>query len=162
MIQIKKAIIEDKNTFINFTVELCEFNRNNHPSQNKYDDFENVVYEVKEKARKTFDQNGDDVLILIARIDSVPAGYALGRIYDEETYADNGTGRIGLLDEIHLNSSARGQGLGEKLIRELLKWMKDQDVNRVKLHAYTWNTKAREIYKKIGFHEYAVSYEKFL
>lgn len=40
--------------------------------------------------------------------------------------------------------------------------MKEKGVNRVKLHAYSWNNNAKKIYERNGFKEYAVSYEKFI
>ncbi|KAB3538544.1 GNAT family N-acetyltransferase [Alkaliphilus pronyensis] len=43
-----------------------------------------------------------------------------------------------------------------------MSWMKGQGINRVKLHAYSWNIKARELYQRNGFKEYVVSYEAFI
>jgi len=40
--------------------------------------------------------------------------------------------------------------------------MKEQRVNRVKLHAYSGNNNAKKIYEQNGFKEYVVSYEKFI
>jgi len=47
-------------------------------------------------------------------------GYALGKIYEENLGADNGTGQIGLFDELYLNSEARGHGVGQKLLDEAM------------------------------------------
>ncbi|GAB6154270.1 hypothetical protein JCM17380_30200 [Desulfosporosinus burensis] len=35
-------------------------------------------------------------------------------------------------------------------------------LSEYKLHAYSWNNKARRLYEKNGFRDYAVSYEIFL
>lgn len=56
----------------------------------------------------------------------------------------------------------RGLGLGKKLMDEVMAWFKHKGIDRVKLHAYAWNTKARSIYEEYGFNEYAISYEKFI
>ncbi|TCL62079.1 acetyltransferase (GNAT) family protein [Hydrogenispora ethanolica] len=69
---------------------------------------------------------------------------------------------MGLCDELYLNERARGLGIGKRLLDEVLRWMKERGIARVKLHAYSWNRRAQKIYEMCGFEEYAVSYEKFI
>lgn len=161
-VEIRQAEDKDKDTFVNFAVKLSNFNRTNHSDESKYDNYEMVMDAIKIKAEETFNSRNKDTLILIAELEGNPVGYALGRIFEEEEIADNGTGRMGLFDELFLDDAARGYGLGQKLLDETINWMKDQGINRVKLHAYSWNNHAKKIYEKNGFKEYAVSYEKFI
>jgi len=160
---IRRSKEEDENIFTYFTTRLVKYNQINH---NKIcisdDNCDLVMNAIQKKAEETFNNKNEDSLILIAECDSQPVGYALGRIYNEDETADNGTGRMGLLDEIFIEDSARGLGIGNKLIDETIKWMKEKGINRVKLHAYSWNTKAKKHYERKGFKEYAVSYEMFL
>lgn len=158
----RPAEAKDRNTYIDFTLQLSKFNRRQHHESCKYDDYNKVLQAIKEMAEDRFDNQSEDSLILIAELDNEPVGYALGRIYQEDKTLDNGTGLIGLFDELFIDKKARGFGLGQKLIDGILNWMKKQDVNRVKLHAYSWNDKAKRIYESKGFKEYAVSYEKFI
>ncbi|WP_408608995.1 hypothetical protein [Alkaliphilus pronyensis] len=37
-------------------------------------------------------------------------------MYEEDAAAENGTGTMGLFDELYINEIARGVGLGQKLI----------------------------------------------
>ncbi len=159
---IRQVRENDKNDFIELSVKLSRFNRKHHGDSCKTDDFQNVLEVIREKAEQTFLQRNDDILILMAEVDGNVCGYALGRIINEEPWVDNGTGRIGLFDELYLDKSARGLGLGQKLFNEVMSWMKQKGMNRVKLHAYSWNTHAQKIYKQNGFSEYAVSFEKFI
>ena len=76
--------------------------------------------------------------------------------------AENGTGIMGLFDELYIDDMARGAGLGQNLLDETMKWMKEQGINRVKLHAYSWNDNAKRLYERNGFKEYVVSYEAFI
>jgi len=76
--------------------------------------------------------------------------------------ADNGTGRMGLFDELFVDAVARGLGVGQKLLDKTISWMKEKGINRIKLHAYSWNNQAKRLYEKKGFREYAVSYEIFM
>ncbi|WP_082075335.1 GNAT family N-acetyltransferase [Desulfosporosinus sp. I2] len=128
----------------------------------KYDDYELVLSSIRERAETTFKTRNEDTLILIAEIDGIPLGYALGKIVEQEETADNGTGKMGLFDELFVDVSARGFGIGRKLIDNVTHWMEEKGISRIKLHAYSWNNNAKRLYEKYGFKEYAVSYEKFI
>lgn len=161
-VKIRQAVDNDKNTFINFVMRLSEFNRSNHDNVCKYDDYQAVLNALKKKAEETFNNRNEDILILIAELENKPVGYALGRIFEQDDIADNGTGLMGLFDELFVDDTARGFGVGQKLLDEIMMWMKEKEINRVKLHAYSWNNNAKKIYERNGFKEYVVSYEKFI
>lgn len=159
---IRRATNNDKEDFIEFSVELSKFNRSIHSLNNKYDDYAKVIKAIREKSAATFDNRNDDTLILIVTSEEKSVGYVLGRVYEEARYADNGTGLIGLIDELYIDYDFRGNGLGQILLDETMIWFKAKGISRVKIHTYKWNTKAMEIYEKNGFNAYLVSYEKFI
>lgn len=161
-ITIRQVIDSDREPFVNFTVQLSRFNRSNHDNQCKYDNHELVIDLIRNKAEETFNNRSENTLILIAELEDKPVGYALGRIFEEDKTADNGTGRMGLFDELFVDGTVRGLGVGRKLLDEIIKWMKKKEISRIKLHAYSWNNNAKRLYKKNGFKEYAVSYETFI
>lgn len=161
-IMIRKALDEDKNNYIEFVTKLSEFSRSNHREESKYDNYERVLDAIKKRAKKIFDNRNEDSLILIVFIEDKAVGYAQAKIYDEEKVADNGTGRVGLFDELYIDDSARGFGIGKKLLDEVVNWFEARSIKRIKLHAYSWNEKAKKLYEDNGFVEYAVSYEKFI
>ncbi len=41
-------------------------------------------------------------------------------------------------------------------------WMKENNINRIKLHAYSWNSNAIKFYERNGFEKYAISFEKYI
>lgn len=161
-VEIRQALDCDKEVYIDFAIKLNRFNRNHHDDECKYDDYQSVLNSMRCRAEKTFINRDDDSIILIAELEGRPVGYALGRIFEEDKTADNGTGRIGLFDELYVDDAARGLGLGQKLIDEIIKWMKEKKIFRIKLHAYSWNHNAKKLYERNGFKEYAVSYERFI
>ncbi|MEH7444501.1 GNAT family N-acetyltransferase [Bacillus sp. JJ1122] len=161
-VEIRQAVDSDRDIFIEYAVKLSNFNRNNHSNECTYDNYESVINTIKQNAYETFNSRNDDTLILIAELEGTPVGYALGRIFEENEAADNGTGRMGLFDELFLEDAARGHGLGQRLLDETVNWMKDKGINRIKLHAYSWNDHAKKLYARNGFKEYAVSYETFI
>ncbi|HYK72166.1 MAG TPA: GNAT family N-acetyltransferase [Pseudoneobacillus sp.] len=162
IVEIREAVDSDKDIFIEFAIKLSNFNRKNHSDECKYDHYELVMNSITKHAEETFNSRNDDTSILIAELEGKPVGYALGRIFVEDVKSDNGTGRMGLFDELFLDETARGLGLGQKLLDETIKWMKEKGINRIKLHAYSWNHHAKRLYERNGFKEYAVSYETFI
>lgn len=56
--------------------------------------------------------------------------------------------------EIAIDSSLRGQGLGQKVINEVIEYAKNKNLNRVILDADFRNKNARRLYEKIGFKEF--------
>jgi GNAT superfamily N-acetyltransferase len=161
-ILLRPAREGDKNDFVELSVKLIQFNREHHSGECKSDDFQKVLRALRVKAEQTFLHRNDDILILMAEVEEKVCGYALGRIIREEPWVDNGTGSMGLFDELFLDESTRGLGLGQKMIDEVMSWFRQKGITRVKLHAYSWNSHAKKIYEQNGFTEYAVSYEKFI
>ncbi|WP_432666186.1 GNAT family N-acetyltransferase [Wukongibacter baidiensis] len=159
---VRKALEKDRSNYVKFAIKLSEFNRSNHREECRYDNYDMVLDAIKRRSKKIFDNRNEDCLILTALIEDRAVGYAMAKIYEEEMVADNGTGRIGLFDELYVDDSARGFGIGKMLLDEVMNWFKERDIKRVKLHAYSWNEKAKKLYENNGFSEYAVSYEKFI
>ena len=159
---IRVAKDHDIEHILAFSRKLCDFNRANHDARCTYDDYSLVAEAVTQKMRETFQNRDKNTLFLIAETGETPIGYVFARIYEEAPTNDNGTGKVGLLDELFLDEQARGLGLGQCLMDEVMEWFKSNDIRRVKLHAYSWNIGAKAVYEKNGFKEYAVSYEKFI
>ena len=53
--------------------------------------------------------------------------------------------------EIAIDKSLRGQGLGQKVLSEVIDYAKSKNLNRVLLDADFRNTKAKSLYEKMGF-----------
>lgn len=107
-LNIRLADNEDREKYADLAVALSRFNRAYHDARCEYDDYDSVLAAVRKRAVKIFDDRDEDILILLAEIDDQPVGYTLARIYTEEDTADNGTGRMGLIDELFLSEEARG------------------------------------------------------
>ena len=82
---------------------------------------------------------------LIADMDDVPVGFALFF----PTYSTwEGTAGIHL-EDIFVEESVRGQGVGEKLMRALAAIAVERGCARVELQVLDWNP-AREFYRRLG------------
>lgn len=159
---IRKIEKRDESSFLKLVEDLSRFNREHHDEKSKRDDYDIVIAAIRKRAIKRLEFHNNTLNILVVEMNGELIGYAIGEIYEEELTSDNGTGKIGLFDELYLNEKARGHGLGQRLLDKMIEWFRQNDIDRVKLHAYSWNEHAKEIYRKNGFSEYAVSYEKFI
>lgn len=82
---------------------------------------------------------------LIAEVDGKPAGFALW-FYNFSTW----TGRRGFyLEDLFVEEWARGQGIGERLVRRLAQIALDEGCARLDLWVLHWNP-ARNFYERLG------------
>lgn len=106
--------------------------------------------------------NGNDEIIgiLIYYVDRFPSHFYLKSlrllivdILDYFVLADVGPGDL-YVAEIAIDSSLRGQGIGKKVLYDVIDFAKQKDLNRVILDADFRNHGAKRLYEKIGFKEF--------
>ena len=84
---------------------------------------------------------------LIAELDGRPAGFALF-FHNFSTW----TGRRGIyLEDLFVRDSARGRGVGRRLIVELARLAVERGCARLDLWVLQWNP-ARRFYEDLGYH----------
>ena len=159
--RIREAREEDQERFVSLCLELARFNRHNHDLRCTFDDFQEVLSLKDDEARKTFNLRGENPKIFVAEREGRIMGYALGRIVEAEQNADNGRCCMGLLDQLMVEPAARGEGIGKALMDTMILFFRSLGLQRIRIHAYAWNSEARKLYEKSDFKPYAVSYEKF-
>ncbi|GEM_PF-204808 len=59
--------------------------------------------------------------------------------------------RQAVVEDMIVDESQRGRGLGEKILHDLLKWAKDQGVEMVELTTNPKRIAANSLYQKVGF-----------
>ncbi|OGN28451.1 MAG: hypothetical protein A3A33_00540 [Candidatus Yanofskybacteria bacterium RIFCSPLOWO2_01_FULL_49_25] len=64
------------------------------------------------------------------------------------------SGTRGRIDHTVIDESYRGQGLGEKLTRELIKIAREKKVKRVELTSRSSHVAANKLFQKIGFEKH--------
>ena len=158
---LRPAEDTDEELVAGFLLELSDYNRARHSARCTTDDYSCVREAIRAGALKAFRERDEDVHVLIAEVAGLPVGYALSRVIEQKPEADNGTGRLGLLDEVYVEESSRGAGVGQHLIDASLAWLKDRGLTRIRLYAYAWNHGARALYERNGFTESSVCYELF-
>lgn len=115
----------------------------------KLADFEMLGHEV-EATEAQMDQSlfGDNPRVFcdIAELDGVPAGFALW-FYTFSTFQ----GRHGIwLEDLYVEPSARGNGIGKALLSHLAKRCLDEGLGRLGWWVLNWNEHAIDFYKAQG------------
>ena len=83
---------------------------------------------------------------LIAEDGSRPVGYML--FYP---YFASFSGQTGLyLEDVYIEQSYRGQGIGEAMLRRLARTARDRGCERIDFQVLDWNTPAVRFYQKLG------------
>ena len=81
-------------------------------------------------------------------------------ILDYFVLCDVGPGDL-YVAEIAIDSSLRGQGLGRKVLCEVIEYAREKNLKRVILDADFRNVGARKLYEKMGFNEFNKKRVKF-
>jgi len=68
--------------------------------------------------------------------------------------------RKGYMSNLYIDKDYRKKGIGMKLLRHTLKWLKKQGVKHVSLEIHTNNSVAQKVAHKIGFKDYTIKLTK--
>lgn len=102
--------------------------------------------------------NGEYGKCFIAYIDDKPVGYVALSIknfgYRKSKYVE--------IENIGDDPKFRSQGIGVKLMGEIVKWAKEQNATKLYVSAYWGNKRAINFYKKNGFYESGVELDRKL
>jgi diamine N-acetyltransferase len=87
----------------------------------------------------------------IVEVDGRPLGYALARTREvPETPLTYGS-RVVELDQITVDPSSRGQGLGRELIDAVRTFAAASEASRLQLTVWEFNARARRVFERAGF-----------
>lgn len=78
----------------------------------------------------------------------VPIGYVALTFFFSMEYH----GRCGLVDELYIQESHRGKGIGKKVFNLIEDYLRSQKMRSLSLVVDHWNDKAEVFYSKLGFH----------
>lgn len=108
----------------------------------------------QELKKKLIDAINDHDKYILA-IDNNPQiiGFAMVEIQNKAT-------KTMWIDEIVIDSSYRNKGYGKRLIIEIYNLAKEQHCKRVELCCWSFNDNGIKFYKKLGFSEQRIIFEK--
>jgi ribosomal protein S18 acetylase RimI-like enzyme len=60
-------------------------------------------------------------------------------------------GRYALVDELYVREAHRGRGIGARALETAAEACRELDVSALRLEVDVWNTRARDLYRRLGF-----------
>jgi ribosomal protein S18 acetylase RimI-like enzyme len=98
----------------------------------------------------------EHIYVFIAEVDSMPVGsmVAVHRQIEENPYAFANTRLV--IDQISVNVSHRGKGVGHAFMEEAKALCKRLNVDYLTLNVWAFNSQAIEFYKREGFENMAL------
>lgn len=111
------------------------------------------VWQVDEARREPLEDvfsdlvaSGDGVRVVVGTIDEHILGYGVAQV---RTLADGS--RLGVIEDIFVESQARGVGLGEGLVGDLVGWCDDQGCRGVDAMALPGQRETKNFFEGSGF-----------
>lgn len=149
-IEIRKATINDVDSFYKLGVEFNKFNEELSHNHNEFfhEGWEKDFYTQSEDSLK----DGNHAVFL-ASLDGKDVGYMHCYVCDECYYT--------ILDELFIQKNYRKYGLGKMFVEKFITWASQYDYT-LKVEVYNWNNDAIEFYKRMGFDPTSTILEKHL
>jgi diamine N-acetyltransferase len=144
---------------VNELKAIQELNNQLFVHDREFDPFLNMKWPFNKIGEKYFKNkiNEKDGVCFVAIVREEIIGYMAGVIMKPFSYRK--IKKQSELENILIKEEYRGQGIGEKLFNEFIKWSKEKGVERIKVSAYYGNIKAINFYKKVGFTPYDINLE---
>ena len=106
------------------------------------------------------DLSDEDRAVFIAMDRDKPVGIIAGRIHT--TLPIKLLPRKGHISNLFVVPSHRKKGLASRLLKELLDWFKEKEIEDVRLGVHARNASALNMFRKLKFKEYAIEMKKSL
>jgi GNAT superfamily N-acetyltransferase len=134
-LRIEPAREQDVPVILDFIRQLAE-----------YEKLSDAVVATEDSLRATLFSDRPYAEVLIALWDEVPVGFALF-FHNYSTFL----ARPGIyLEDLFVNPSARGRGIGKALLTRLAEIAIERNCGRVEWSVLDWNTPSIEFYRRMG------------
>lgn len=111
-----------------------------------------VVWAAREARREPIEQglasavSDDGARVVVGSIDDVVVGYGVVRV---ETMAGGGT--LGVVTDIFVEPGARGVGVGEEMMRDMVEWCSQRACIGIDAMALPGHRAAKNFFEEFGF-----------
>lgn len=97
--------------------------------------------------------------VLLAERAGVPVGYVSGHIEVDHRRV---LCRRGVVEDWYVEERERGQGTGQRLLKELFAWFRVEQCELAESGTWAFNTAARKAHARAGFHEIEIKLRRRL
>lgn len=134
-LNIRPATSDDIPTILTFIKNLA-----------KYEKLSHTVVATEDKLRATLFGEQPAAEVIIAFLDDEPAGFALYFSSYSTFLAQPGM----YLEDLYVNESLRGHGIGKALLHQLAQIAKARNYGRLEWSVLNWNQPAINFYESLG------------
>jgi ribosomal protein S18 acetylase RimI-like enzyme len=106
--------------------------------------------------------NDSDVRIFVGELDNETIGYMVVEIIRRPENPFTFARDFLLIDQISVNPEHQGKGFGKKLLEEAYRFTHAENLKRITLGVWNFNTHAVEFYKSQGFSVFDTRLEKHI
>ncbi|KGK88103.1 sortase [Desulfosporosinus sp. HMP52] len=147
-IKVREAVIKDYESLCEVYVELDEQHRLNHPELF-------ILPEDYAKAKEYLLEsiNDSNKGLFVAEADSKVVGFAECYLQKSSNFPIIKKREWIQLDGIAVREGYQKHGIGRLLLRRVIEWAKNKDVDRIELKVYSFNSNAEQFYARNGFRE---------
>lgn len=158
-IHVRDARDEDREVLLRFHKCLYEGHRDRVVAQEDlpliaYHDYERILGDDLRAI-----MSDRDAYVLIAESGPTPVGYITGR---ETVESGRVLPRKGIVEDWYVEETARGEGIGKRLLGELEKRFVEDGCQVIESATWTGNERARRAHDALGFREIRVIYRKLV
>ena len=97
----------------------------------------------------------DDSCVLVAECDGRIVGHCLAFIVENPPVIT--TKRYGMFQELAITANHRRCGVGEQLVKEVLKWLRNHNIKRIEVKVSVHNELSTAFWRKMGFRTFLES-----
>lgn len=98
----------------------------------------------------------------VAKRDEMALGYVIALKQNRGENAFRFEQQVVHIDQLAVNETVRGQGIGSELVEHVLRWASQQKITRITIDHWARNTSAAKLYERMGFTNYMFRMEKSL
>jgi len=143
IIKLKKLCKED----VTFLAHLAQEYRQAHETLKFKEDYKEIFIKYFEELLKE-----NEKVAIVAKVNGEIAGMIVGIVDDNSKLMLSE--KIGYVPFLTVLKKFRRNGIGQKLIDELIGWFKEKNIDLVELYTSIDNYDAREFWEKNGFSIY--------
>lgn len=151
--EIRKATIEDFEKLKDMKLRSKRSERKHNKSLKPIDEVKRRYFSYLKK-----DLTFDNRAVIVAVENNKIIAMILGKIVDNLPIAK--LKKRGYISNLYVLPGYRRRGVAQRLVTELIKWFRVNNIENLRLELYSKNKPALNIYDKLGFKEYAIKMKK--
>jgi SagB-type dehydrogenase family enzyme len=151
-VQVRPYLPADREALTALVTRLSEFDLHPWRQAEQIDQTNIAMLET------AMDEADPDDAIFVAEVEATGQVVGFVRLQTQTDYFSKG--RLGYISNIAVDQSFEGQGIGRMLLEQAEAWGQGKGFDRLTLHVFVENQRARQVYEKFGYQQDIIQYIK--